>query len=154
MKRLTYVDKQSRKIYLYSSSADVIGKLAEYEDLEEQCIKENAIGIKLLIEKWKEFLEDMHELLEYRKLKAKGRLQILPCAVGDTVYVPHRGHIQEMIITMVSWDGTGYFFSWRLNSGVYPNLDGFSEHKIGKTVFLTREEAKAALEKMKGEEHE
>lgn len=36
MKRLTHKDPQTGKIYLYSADADVIGKLVEYEDLEEQ----------------------------------------------------------------------------------------------------------------------
>ena len=93
--------------------------------------------------------EVIDKLAEYENLEEQGLLRRLPCKVGDIVYVPHRGHIQEMIVIMVSWDGTGCFFSWRLNSGIYPNLDGFSECEIGKTVFMTPEEVEAALEKMK-----
>ena len=38
MARLTHRNPQTGKIYLYSQDADVIGKLAEYEDLEEQSL--------------------------------------------------------------------------------------------------------------------
>lgn len=41
------------------------------------------------------------------------------------------------------------YFSWLLNSGIYPNLDGFSGYELGKTVFLTREEAEKKLEELK-----
>ena len=36
MGRLTWRDPKTGKIYLYSGDSDVIGKLAEYEDLAEQ----------------------------------------------------------------------------------------------------------------------
>jgi hypothetical protein len=36
---------------------------------------------------------------------------------------------------------------WKLKNdeGIYGNLEGFVDDEIGKTVFLTREEAEAAL---------
>lgn len=85
----------------------------------------------------------------YEDLEEQGLLLKLPCKVGDTVYVPHRGKIQEMIIQMVSWNGTSFFFSWTLNSGIYPWLDGFGDMNIGKTVFLTQAEAEQKLKEMK-----
>lgn len=62
-------------------------RLAEYEDLEQRCIYETTFGLRQLIEKWNEFYGDIQELYEYRKLKEQNKLLILPCAVGDTVYV-------------------------------------------------------------------
>ena len=43
------------------------------------------------------------------------------------------------------------YFSWVLDDdrGIYLNLDGFSGYELGKTVFLTREEAVKKLEEMK-----
>lgn len=61
-------------------------RLAEYEDLEEQCAKENSWCLRILLHKWKEFIEDIQELYEYRKAEEQNRLLKLPCAVGDTVY--------------------------------------------------------------------
>lgn len=94
--------------------------------------------------------ESIYEKLrKYEDAEEQGLLLKLPCKVGDTVYVPHRGKIQEMIIQMVSWNETSFFFSWTLNSGIYPWLDGFGDMNIGKTVFLTKEEAEEKLKGMK-----
>lgn len=89
------------------------------------------------------------KLADYEDLEEQGLLVRLPCKVGDTVYVPTRNFVSELRITMVSVDMHGAYFSWKLNSGIYPNLDGFSKSKLGKTVFLTREEAEKKLEEMK-----
>ena len=63
-----------------------IEKLTQYEDLEEECIKENAFGLRMLLKKWNEFFEDIKELYEYRELEKKGRLLKLPCEIGGAVY--------------------------------------------------------------------
>lgn len=89
------------------------------------------------------------KLADYEDLEEQGLLVRLPCKVGDTVYVPTRNFVSELRITMVSVDMHEAYFSWMLNSGIYPNLDGFSKSKLGKSVFLTREEAVNKLEEMK-----
>lgn len=91
----------------------------------------------------------LEKLATYEDLEEQGLLVRLPCKVGDTVYVPTRNFVSELRITMVSVDMHGAYFSWMLNSGIYPNLDGFSKSKLGKIVFLTREEAEKKLEEMK-----
>ena len=91
----------------------------------------------------------LEKLAAYEDLEEQGLLVRLPCKVGDTVYVPTRNFVSELRITMVSVDMHGAYFSWMLNSGIYPNLDGFSKSKLGKTVFLTHEEAVKKLEEMK-----
>lgn len=52
----------------------VAKKLAEYEDLEEQCIAENQCGIGELLLKWKAFFDDIAELYDYRKAEEQGLL--------------------------------------------------------------------------------
>ena len=94
----------------------------------------------------------LEKLCDYEDLEKQGLLVRLPCKVGDTVYVPTRNFISELRIIMVSVDMHGTYFRWMLNSGIYPNLDGFSRSKLGKTVFLTREEAEKKLEEMKKNE--
>lgn len=89
------------------------------------------------------------KLATYEDLEEQGLIVRLPCKVGDTVYVPTRNFISELRIIMISVDMHGTYFRWMLNSGIYPNLDGFSGNKLGKTVFLTREEAEEKLEEMK-----
>lgn len=91
------------------------------------------------------------KLATYEDLEEQGLIVRLPCKVGDTVYVPTRNFISELRIIMISVDMHGTYFRWMLNSGIYPNLDGFSGNKLGKTVFLTREEAEKKLEEVKND---
>ena len=93
----------------------------------------------------------LEKLADYEDLEEQGLLVRLPCKAEDTVYVPTRNFVSELRITMVSVNMHGAYFSWMLNSGIYPNLDGFSKSKLGKTVFLSREEAEKKLEEMKNE---
>lgn len=94
----------------------------------------------------------------YRKLKAyedaeEQRLLIrLPCKVGDTVYVPTRNFVSELRIILISIERDNVFFYWILNTGIYPNLNGFTASDIGKMVFFTYEEAEGKLAEMEGAE--
>ena len=103
------------------------------------------------------WLKDVAELLEelksYKEAEEQGLLVKLPCKVGDTVYVPTRNFVSELRITLVSVDTNDMtmYFSWLLNIGIYPDPDGFFGRELGKTVFLTREEAEKKLEVMKNE---
>jgi hypothetical protein len=82
------------------------------------------------------------------KLPAKGAI-VLPCKVGDTVYEiqPIRQRIQAYDVTTVKYNGHYYWFTWILKDrrGLYGNVEGFTDMQIGKTVFLTKEEAEKAL---------
>ena len=103
---------------------------------------------------WEKILNIATRLKEYEDLEEQGRLIKLPCKVGDTVYVPTRDFISELRIVHISISKNNTFFHWMLNAGIYPNLDGFSVDKIGKTVFLTKSEAEAKLKELRGEENE
>ena len=95
----------------------------------------------------------IEKLATYEDLEEQGLLVRLPCKVGDTVYVPTRNFVSELRITLMSVDTNdmAMYFSWLLNSGIYPNLDGFSGYELGKTVFLTREEAEKKLEEIQND---
>lgn len=75
--------------------------------------------------------------------KDRTRFVELPCKVGDTVYVIENNEIIEDFVDQI---GIGYYCD---GENIY-QMDGiktdwyFSD--IGKTVFLTREEAEKALE--------
>lgn len=92
---------------------------------------------------------------EYEDLEDQGKLVKFPCAVGDKLYEPRhdRGMVTEYIVTNISYFGNNYeiFISWKLNSGIYSNLSGVHASEIGKTVFLTQEEAEAALKEVGNE---
>lgn len=117
-------------------------------DSVENYMKANCIKCAEEHEQLAEWLE---ELKSYKDAKEHGLLVRLPCKVGDTVYVPTRNFVSELRITMVSVNMHEAYFSWMLNSGIYPNLDGFSKSKLGKSVFLTREEAEKKLDEVKNE---
>lgn len=89
------------------------------------------------------------KLADYEKLEEQGLLVRLPCKVGDTVYVPTRVLVSEFKITAIFCDIHGTYFYWLFYCGIYERTSGFSERDIGKTVFLTREEAENKLEEMK-----
>lgn len=121
----------------------------------------NNSGLPEYVAKTNPYREICEKLKAYEDLEEQGLLLRLPCAVGDTVYA-------IMIV--------GLEFG-RLKYQVYEakvvrhHIDSFHlcvemmiaengqrielvAETFSETVFLTREEAEAALEKMKGEEHE
>lgn len=82
----------------------------------------------------------LEELKRYRDLEEQGRLLVLPCRVGDTVYeileetVPnHHFYIGEYEVQDVSVKAVKYADEWE--SYDYENL------------YFTREEAEAAMKK-------
>ena len=92
----------------------------------------------------------IQKLGEYEDAEEQGLLIRLPCKVGDTVYEPRpdRGFISVYEITLITISGTNIFYKWMLVDGIYSNLDGFSNDKIGKAVFLTYEEAERKLKEL------
>ena len=86
------------------------------------------------------------KLYEYEQEESEGRLIHLPCKVGDTVYVKTLfGEYAEAEVRDYS-----YFIS--CGFCVVVTSTKFDKHhipfsKFGKTVFLSKEEAKQALKK-------
>lgn len=80
------------------------------------------------------------ELDELIKAKADGRLVVLPCKTEDTVFIVYAKKILETTVDKRAWtDDDGYMLRTK--------EEWFKEKDIGKTVFLTKEEAKKALER-------
>jgi hypothetical protein len=82
------------------------------------------------------------KLSDFEDLEEQNRLLKLPCAVGDTVYEifpnDEDGKIAEKEI--VGFSSEAMMF--------YGNLFWTRFDKIGKTIFLTKEEAEAALKEL------
>lgn len=115
-----------------------------------KCFEEPCCGMgECLDDKCSLMLDACKKLAEYEQLEEKGLLVRLPCKVGDTVYVPTRVLVSEFKITAIFCDIHGTYFYWLFYCGIYERTSGFSERDIGKTVFLTREEAEKKLEEMK-----
>lgn len=112
---------------------DVIKKLAAYEDtgLEPEQIAEY-----------------LNATDEYVRASEEGRLIVLPCKVGDTVYLLER-FCDGSIGDCDSWVSCEECDDYKQQ--IYPrrivSVDAAFAviGMLGKTVFLTREEAEAAL---------
>jgi hypothetical protein len=91
------------------------------------------------------FSDDIEEILNWIKcpnFADKSQFVELPCKVGDTVYWYNMsGEITEAVIVKNG-------FIAKIECGFEYDV-GYDE--IGKTVFLTREEAEAALAERKNE---
>jgi len=87
--------------------------------------------------------EQVHELT---KAKADGRLVVLPCKVGDSIWLAMCGQIREYIFMGITQQ-YGYLPSLygRQRFGKYEDVGIALVDSIGKTVFLSREEAEKAL---------
>lgn len=92
--------------------------------------------------------ERLRQLAEADKA---GRLVVLPCKVGDMLYeVTGRKTISVYKVRSIRVELFGLFIEWDIVEGfVWQSLSGINAGEIGKTVFLTREEAEKALEAMK-----
>ena len=125
MERLTYFKDGYWRVNFsgVQYQADFVDRLAAYEDIAELCGG----------------ADRLRELAEADK---DGRVVVLPCKVGDTVYFALLGRIiEKQVFSIVSFSNSTRIY-----------CDGTSEYfrpeDIGKTFFLTREEAEKA---MKGE---
>ena len=115
---------------------DLIAKLCAYEDtgLEPQDIISAVDMSKIACA--------LHELNAYKdlgpidhirdliKAEQDGRLVVLPCKVGDTVYQIDAERVYESEVKWIIFDCDDI---------------AFDERAIGVSIFLTREEAEAAL---------
>lgn len=87
--------------------------------------------------------EGVARLRELAEADRDGRLVVLPCKVGDTVYFALLGKIiEKQVFSIVAFSN-----STRIYCG--GTSEYFRPEDIGKTFFLTREEAEKALEAMK-----
>lgn len=100
-------------------------------------------------------MADLRERLKYYEdLEKQGKLLKLPCAVGDTVYRINKGKKEPIIPMRII--GIAIRNENELVIQTKDIADGnhnlYSKNSIGKTVFLTREAAEAALKELdKGE---
>ncbi len=156
-----YESEQHARDDLMTRYKVAVGRLAAYEDtgLEPEDIKEimNRLNERFLLLLAKEYETTPKRAMEILMAERDGQLVVLPCKVGDQVYFPVAGRWDSATIEHIEVWSTGVRFFWvQYDIGPETNElwdDGdFELDDIGKTVFLTRQEADAALEQMKGEE--
>ena len=128
----------------YIPLIDAANRLAAYEDTGvepedlNRAFNETAI-IKLAAQALNTTPDHLRDII---KAEQDGRLVVLPCGVGDTVYWLHNGVITECRVHRVQMNRTGMFICLKskVSHGAFR-----VDICLGKTVFLTREEAEAAL---------
>ena len=120
-------------------------RIAAYEETgltPEQC--ENA---KAIIESaFSDDTSKAERIRELSKADKDGRLVVLPCKVGDKLYRVFYGEIFEHRVGSMKY----FAIQGKWDIETYPFCPCV-ESSIGKTIFLTREEAEKALEAMKDE---
>lgn len=118
-----------------------INRLRAAEKRLRKHLSEDEFGVvRRTADGFKQEADWMEELKRYRDLEEQGRLLVLPCKVGDTVYeiieeiVPNRYfYINEWQVQDVSTQSIKYADEWEQHD--YENL------------YFTREGAEAALER-------
>ena len=81
--------------------------------------------------------------------KDRSQFVELPCKVGDTLFVPTRNLVSEYKIVSFHVCGEGIWYRTNVIKGILTRLISDNVEIIGKTVFLTREEAEQALQALK-----
>ena len=162
MERLTYFKDGYWRVNFsgVQYQADFVDRLAAYEDTgltpEEVLPKDKADEIALKLMR----LADFESLCSYDRIRElaeadkDGRVVVLPCKVGDTVWIV--GTVRKLYSAKVRTffcgnpsavrgrDPDGHIHMIRTTECDIPMQE------FGKTVFLTREEAEKALRGMEG----
>ncbi len=91
----------------------------------------------------------VEKLAEYENAEEEGRLVVLPCKVGDVLYKPTRSFVSEYKVRFIEVSSCNcLFLHTSVVKGINDSGETFKEDDIGKTVFLTKEEAEKALKEM------
>ena len=165
MERLTYRDKDGFPMMKKRGGFKQGGveRLAAYEDTgltpeeindlasvreispeTEYAINKHADNIIERLDKLLHQTDDDALLRELAKADKEGRVVVLPCKVGDKLYRVFAGEIFEHRVGSMKY----FAIQGRWDIETYPFCPCV-ESSIGKTVFLSREEAEKALETMK-----
>ena len=133
------VDQAMMRLAAYEDTGLEPGICAEYKKFEDEIV---ASG------------KTFNHLIELLRAEKEGRLVVLPCKVGDTVWIT--GSVRRLYSEKVRTFFCGnpsYGRGMADNSVRMIRTTGcdIPIHEFGKTAFLTREEAEKALEAMKDE---
>ena len=126
----------------------VCERLAAYEDtgLEPEAVEtvKLALAAKHMVDLETLNNTPISRLVELAEADKDGRVIVQPCKVGDILYRVFAGEIFEHRVGSMKY----FAIQGRWDIETYPFCPCV-ESSIGKTIFLTREEAEKALEAMK-----
>lgn len=153
MERLTYFKDGYWRVNFsgVQYQADFVDRLAAYEDTGLTPKEVTALGelFDYALKESKTLAEQLTLLKHIRKLAEAdkdGRVVVLPCRQGDELWTYCNHPVKRVYSFTVSDVST-------LNGRTVLNTLGLGTIRpedIGKTVFLTREEAEKALQEMEG----
>lgn len=143
MERLTYFKDGYWRVNFsgVQYQADFVDRLAAYEDTGLYPESVEALKLSMMGKAISEITEfdglPIDRLRELAEADKDGRVVVLPCKVGDVLYAAESApviplHVMEVAIYLALEGEDG---------GDYERISN-----IGKTVFLTREEAEKAME--------
>lgn len=108
------------------------------------------LQFNLALEEFNKVTNALNKLADYEELEEQKKLMKLPCAVGDTVYRINKGKKEPIIpmrvIGIAIRNENELVIQTKDIADDNHNL--YSKNSIGKTVFLTKEAAEAALEEL------
>lgn len=134
MERLTerYKDPIANTVLIKECGDKICKNICD--DIEYDCSK---CGLEKALEK----------LADYEDLEEQGLLVRLPCKVGDDLYCIVNGEVKKLKVHSFGVP------DFEIIDIEFKYVDGFKivrfVGEVGKTVFLTREEAEKKLEEMK-----
>lgn len=162
MERLTYFKDGYWRVNFsgVQYQADFVDRLAAYEDTGIEPESVEALKLSMMGKTISEITEfdglPIDRLRELAEADKDGRVVVLPCKVGDTVYmIEHIFDIDNGVCDeicarkVIGHGGNNLNQLWLVGSGGICNAYIFVS-EFGKTVFLTREEAERAIQEMEG----
>ena len=124
---------------------DLYGRLKAYEDtgIEPEAVEtvKLALAAKHMVDLETLNNTPISRLVELAEADKDGRCVVLPCKVGDKLYRVFAGEIFEHRVGNMKY----FAIQGKWDIETYPFLP-YVESGIGKTIFLTREEAERAME--------
>lgn len=150
-----YAAECNRDDFAASAYEDVMRALKKLRQYENTGLTPGEVHS--LFGEWNAMMSVLNSIGSYDRLRElaeadkAGRAVILPCEPGTTVYMKFCGEVWEMRVGQFHVNGTKQRIwadidcDWASTQCVRWDL------AVGKTVFLTREEAEKALEAMKDE---
>lgn len=98
----------------------------------------------------------IEKLAEYEDAEENGLLLRLPCKTHDYLYAPGEIGISIFKVIEFEYSAFDFFVTWKVISDCLAGFEasGTFVRDIGKTVFLTMEEAEKALEEKKSKQGE
>ena len=93
------------------------------------------------------------KLKEYEDLEESGNLLRSPCRLGDTVYILNQKRIIPLEICEIYFDSHGIEMAAKNREELGYRTINLTEDGIGVEWYKTEEEAKAAMNKLKGKDN-